>query len=209
MKKLLFIICLLSISLFARNDKIGTPRFLDIQVDDYAAQSDIDRLKQEFLSRSRDIHTAYENRIDRMIGGKEVLKGYEKERISKLKAQKKDDLRNLKKEFKRKLRTLKERHPKVKFPKKRKKPDTLDSPEVRPEHKTKPMRKEDADRRRELNNPNNSDVRKKNRKNKKEAISKRRELKNPSNGDIHKKKNRKEDKKDLKVTKEKPQEVKK
>lgn len=179
MKKLLFIICLLSISLFARNDKIGTPRFLDIQVDDYAAQSDIDRLKQEFLSRSRDIHTAYENRIDRMIGNKEILKGYEKNRISKLRAQKKDDLRNLKKEFKRKLNNLKKRHPKVKFPKKRKKPDTLESPS---KHKTKPMLKEDADRRRELNNPNNIDARKKNKK---------------------------EDKKDLKVTKEKPQEVKK
>ena len=156
MKRLLFIVCLFSVTLFARNDAIGNPKFLDIEVNDNTAQSEIDRLKEEFLSRSKEIHTGYEKRID------------------KLHAQRKDDMGNLKKEFKRKLKGLKKRHSHVQFPDK---PHKIKKPKDNPEHKTKPMLKEDADKRRDLKNPN--------------------------------KKNKREDKKALKVGEKKVQETKK
>ena len=139
MKKLLFIICLFSVALFARNDAIGNPKFLDIEVDDYAAQSDIDRLKDEFLAQSKGIHNKYERRID------------------KLHEQRKDDIKNLKKAFKRKMKGLKKRYSHIKFPKKPHKIKDIKD-KGRPDHKTKPMLKEDANKRRELNNPKGGDL---------------------------------------------------
>ena len=110
-----WIILMSLICLGYSQEKSKTDKFLNINVQDATAQSEIDALRKEYMDQKRSIDSGY------------------KEKIKLLRDEQKDEIKSLRKSFRERLRDLRKKYKHVEFPKgkekKKIKPKNKENPE--------------------------------------------------------------------------------